>query len=302
MAAAKKKKQPPFPPPWLRKSISLAWGRGRPVTLTLLAAGTLWAGWYLVWHRVRDHVLSSPGYTVSLQDVQITPPPQWIDHNVRDIRADVFRHASLDGSLSIMDDDLAERIHDAFSSHPWVATVVRVTKQPPGRVKVELEYRRPVCMVEVRDELLPVDISGVLLPADDFSPVERSRYPRLVGVDTAPVGPAGESWGDERVAGGAEIAAALAEVWSQLNLQQIVPSDPLVTGYAEEYTYRLRTAGGTEIFWGRAPSSDALGEPSAQDKVARLKHYATEHGTLEGHDGPQRLDVHSIRLTARPKR
>ena len=34
----------------------------------------------------------------------------------------------LDGRLSIMDDDLVERIADAFARHPWVAKVERVER------------------------------------------------------------------------------------------------------------------------------------------------------------------------------
>jgi hypothetical protein len=244
--------------------------------------------------------LSSDEYVVGPEQVEITPLPEWIH---TDIRSEVFRNASLDGPLSVMDDQLTQRIASAFSLSPWVAEVVRVTKHFPARVKVQLVYRRPVCMVAVPGDLLPVDAQGVLLPYgnDDFSAVEKSRYPRLVGVDTAPVGTAGECWGDARVIGGAEIAAVLAETWHELNLHQIVPTAPLATGMAEEPTYTLVTRGGTRIFWGRAPGTKAAGELPAADKVARLRKYAEQHGSLEGAGGPQELDVYGLRLSSRPQ-
>jgi hypothetical protein len=275
-------------------------GPAGPFIWAALLVVLLLAGWYLVWLKVGDRVLASSDYVVGPRQVEITPPPQWIH---TDIRSEVFRTASLDGPLSIMDDQLTERIHRAFSLNPWVAKVVRVTKHPPARVKVELVYRRPACMVAVPGDLLPVDAHGVLLPYgnDDFSAVEKSRYPLLVGVNTAPVGTVGECWGDARVVGGAEIAAALGEVWDELNLQQIVPSAPLATGVAEEPTYTLVTRRGTRILWGRAPGTKVPGELSAADKVARLKKYAGQYGSLEGAGGPQELDIYRLRISARPR-
>ena len=48
--------------------------------------------------------------------------PAWI-HS--DIRGEVFRDPKLGGPLSIMDDDLVDRIKEAFAEHPWVAKVSR---------------------------------------------------------------------------------------------------------------------------------------------------------------------------------
>ncbi len=298
MCAAKKKKAASQPPS--ARLVSWLWGRGRPFTLVVLIAVALFGLWSAVWYGagVGEYILSTDQYQVTYQQVEITPLPPWI-HS--DIRAVVFRNASLDGPLSIMDDNLNERISTAFSLHPWVEKVERVSKHHPARIEVELVYRRPVCMVELAGDLLPVDGRGILLPRGDFSPVEAGRYPRLVGIDTAPVGTTGEAWGDVRVLGGAEIANALADVWQQLGLAQIRPSDALSTGVDEEHTYTLLTRGGTRVFWGRAPGSDALGEIPARDKVARLTSYFQEHGTLEGRGGAQVLDVYQLRVTSVPE-
>ncbi len=301
MTAVKKKKSSATPV-WLIRLTSLLRGPGRPIVWTAVAAGVLLGGWYLVWREVRQRVLSSSGYVVGPQQVEITPLPKWVHVDVADIRAEAFRNASLDAPLSIMDDDLAERIADAFSLHPWVAKVRQVTKHHPARVKVELVYRRPVCMVEVHGKRLPVDVHGVLLPPDHFSPLEAAGYPRLVGVNTVPMGTVGEYWGDVRVVDGAEIAEALGPVWDQLGLWQIMPSPPGETAVAQEHTYTLLTRGGTRISWGHAPSADAPGEPSAAAKVARLQECFDRYGTLEGRGGPREWDLQSLRPSARPKR
>ena len=100
--------------------------------------------------------------------------------------------------------------------------------------------------------------------------------------------------------GGAEIAAALGEVWKELGLLQIVPSIPLATGAVEEYNYTLVTRGGERITWGGAPGAVAHGELPAAEKVALLKQYSQQHGTLEGAGRAGELDLHRLRLSSRP--
>ena len=250
-------------PAWLRSPLSWLIGPGRAALIVLVLGGLFFGGWYLAWDKVRSRVMNSGENRVGPAQVEITPPPKWINS---DIRGEVFREPSLGGPLSIMDDDLTDRIAAAFALHPWVARVRSVKKQAPALVKVDLEYRQPVCMVEVPGGLLPVDAEGVLLPSGDFSPIEAGRYPRVVGVDRKPTGPAGRRWGDACVIGGAEIAAAFGPLWDELKLQRIAPMpDPAaaVAGAAVgakgdanrrpgEFTFALFTRGGTRIYWGYA--------------------------------------------------
>ncbi len=296
---AAKKKTPPAAPARFVKLIALMRGPGRPYALAFVAVAVLAGGWHLVWREVRQRVLSSPSYLVGPQNVVITPLPSWIHV---DIREDVFRNASLDAPQSILDDDLVQRIADAFSLHPWVAKVHRVTKHHPARVSVELTYRRPVCMVEVRGKRYPVDVQGVLLPADHFSPVEAAEFPRLLGVDTLPMGTIGEYWGDVRVVDGAEIADALSPVWEEFELSYIKPSERVDAGISrEEHTYVVLTRGGSRVAWGRAPSADAPGELSADAKVAHFKEYFTRYGSLEGCGAPRERGFQSLRRSPRPR-
>ena len=295
----KRSKSTTATPAWFGRLIRLMRGPAGPFVWVAILVVALAGGWYAVWRKIGDDVLASEQYEVTPQQVEVTPQPPWIH---TDVRFEVLRNASLDGPLSILDDRLAERIARAFSLSPWVADVVHVAKLPGARLKVDLVYRRPVCMVALRDDLLPVDADGVLLPYgnDDFSGVERSRYPRVVGIATAPAGTVGECWGDTRVVGGAEIAAALADVWEPLGLLQIEPSAPLAT--AEEPTYTLLTHGGTRVFWGRAPGTHTPGELPASEKIARLLEYKQQHGSLEDPRGPRELDVYSLRTSSEAER
>lgn len=301
MSPAGGKRKSSSAPPWPARLISFLRGPGRPLVWMGLLGAVFAGAWCVVWLKVRGPVLSSSDYLVGPQQVRITPLPEWI-HS--DICAEVFQNTSLEEQLSLMDEELTERIANAFSLHPWVAKVRRVSKHHPARVEVELLYRRPVCMVQVSGKLFPVDAQGVLLPGGDFSPVEAGRYPRLVGIQAVPVGILGEGWGDRRVVGGAEIAEALLPAWDELKLARIELSRPPAGGVSKRHTYWLVTRGGTRIFWGPPPGSSKQGDLSVADKLARLRNYVATHGTLEGRGGPQRLDVHNLpqpRVASRPK-
>jgi hypothetical protein len=262
------------------------------VALALAIGVVFFGGWYGVWRGVGQHVLSSKEYWLTLEKVTITPLPPWIKD---DIREKVFSDASLDGPLSIMDKDLTDRIAEAFSLHPWVAKVDRVRKYYPAGVTVDLQYRRPVCAVEVvvggTVQLRPVDAQAVVLPKDDFSPVELSQYPRLVGMNTLPIGMDGAHWGDPRVLGAAQITAALGEDWARLGLDRIMATTAPEPGASDAWQYELVTRRGTRVVWGRSPEHALANELSMADKVQRLKQYAAEHGSL---DELQEIDVRSL--------
>jgi hypothetical protein len=270
------------------------------VILCVVLTGIFIACAYAAWHKIGSRVLASPEYFIGPRKIEITPPPPWLHRT--DLAAEVYRDLTQHGPASIMDDDLIERVTAALLRQPWVAKVRNVAKQYPAKIKVDLVYRRPVCMVKLGDQLLPVDAEAVLLPADDFSPVEKAKYPRLLDVDRGPMGGAGRRWGDSRVAGGAEIAAALLPIWEKLNLQSIVPHLPPETatpgrppsGAARrggEYYFDIIAGGGMRILWGRSPAFDISGEPTAQEKVKKLEQFFTEHGSLDYPQAPRELDL-----------
>jgi hypothetical protein len=260
---------------------------GRWFFVPLLVAGLTGGAGYAVWRQVREHVLGGGEYQVDPSKIVITPQPPWI-HS--EIKAEVIRDASFDGPLSILDSELTVRMATAFAAHPWVARVERVSKRYPSGLEIVLAYRKPVAMVEVQDGALPVDVEGVVLPTADFSPTEAEQYPRIGEILTTPSGAVGARWGDACVVGAAQIAAALANDWSALKLFRIVPAGRKTGGRGGvEYAFALYTHAGTRIEWGRAPSTDLPGEVPAVEKIAKLKKYAAEHGSLDGSDGPQQL-------------
>lgn len=242
-----------------------------------------------VWRYAHEQMRRDPRYLVRVEEIQLVPPPPvWVR---TDLRRDVLGEGSLDQPLSILDPQLAQRITQAFQLNPWVARVERVSKLPPARLEVRLGYRRPVCMVETPRGLVPIDIQGVLLPGEHFSPLESQNYPRLVGIRTAPLGPVGTAWGDPLAPGGAQIAALLLEHWQALGLRAIVPvaaSDPL---HVPQRIYDLYTMGGTRLIWGNPPGGEEPGESSAAEKLARMQKYAAVNGSLDSAGPAGQLDL-----------
>jgi hypothetical protein len=274
--------------------------------ILVISVGVFCGGAYLGWLRLKPRILSSPDYRVGPEQVEITPLPDWIHRKTGEFQREVFCDPRLAGPLSIMDDDLLERIKQAFAEHPWVAKVTGVAKRHPAAVKVDLVYRRPVCMVELPGKAWAIDVEGVILPSEDFSPVEATRYPHAVGVDREPTVPVGHRWADAKVVGGAEIAAAFGPDWEAMKLERIVAldADPAAAAnkagdsrpqYREPFFVLFTRRVGTRVLWGYAPGANVLGEIPAAEKVARLKRYVAQYDSLDGAAGQrQELDVRTL--------
>jgi hypothetical protein len=237
------------------------------------------------WQRFGRTVVARPVYRIAAENIEITPPPPWIRTSIRE---EVVRDGALT-DLTIFDRDVTIRVYQAFELHPWVAKVLRVSKQPPARLTVDLEYRRPVAWVEVAgsrpgDEggVIPVDEEGHVLPSRDFTPEDLVNYPRISIPDLRPYGLAGSAWGDGRVVGAARIAAALPENWQSLRLYRIQLANRGDWSRSQAGPiYELETAGGQRIAWGNPPGAELPQEPSAEAKVQRLLQLAEPSGTLE---------------------
>ncbi len=269
---------------------------GAAILLAALAGGS-----YAVWQQVRGHVMAGEEYQIDPARVTITPPPAWIH---ADVKSEVLREATFEGPLSLLDGDLTVRMASAFSAHPWVAHVERVSKHFPAGLDVVLSYRKPVAMVEVEGGAgaLPVDGDGVVLPTQDFSPADADAYPRIGEIHTTPAGDVGTPWGDECVVGAAQIAAALANDWKTLGVFRIVPAGQKSGRSGVEPVFSLMTHSGAKIGWGRAPATSMPGEVPAVEKIAQLKCYAAQNnGSLEL-PGGEHLEIRADgALLSRPR-
>lgn len=255
------------------------------VSMVLIIGAML--GLRMAWDKYAINLERDPRYQVTSEQIEVTPQPVWIH---ADVKAEVIRDGSL-ADLKLTDAKLAERVGQAFAMHSWVAKVVRVEKQYPSRVKVELEYRSPIAAVEVAGEgtagLLFVDASGVLLPSQDFAENQTRNFLRIDAGRTTPAGVYGMPWGDAKVTKAAAIAAAIGEKFRALSLYKIVATTT-ATGNEQ---YELQTRDGGRILWGHAPGNEPLGEATAAQKVIRLETEAVSRGALSLETLRQPLDL-----------
>jgi hypothetical protein len=269
---------------WLRVLLR-SHNRG-PVLCAALAMAMV-VGLIYCWQRWGYSVTRSSDYVVTPERVSVTPQPPWIHSNVR---AEVFRAAGLE-RLDLRDRKLVDQFATAFALHPWIARVERVEKRHPAHVSVELQYRRPVAVVEVaasgQPGLLFIDEQSVLLPSVDFAPSQAKDYLRIAAGIETPAGVYGTPWGSERIAGAARLAALWGNRWQPLGLHRIVA----VQIAGGDLIYELRTPRDVRIVWGSASNSASSREPPAEHKIAALEQLVADKGPLDREGGPSLIDL-----------
>ncbi|MCA9086443.1 MAG: hypothetical protein KDA81_20445 [Planctomycetaceae bacterium] len=265
----------------------------------LVAAASLALVW-LLWPQVEEQLPkldNRPEYQVTADQITISPPPRWVPP---DLVQKVFDRAGFEGSLSVLDPNLSEKVALAFYTHPWVERLKKVSKSFPARVHVEVVYRQPVAMVEVLGGgYYPIDRNGFLLPIEDFTAADVGRYPTVKNVSSVPMGHAGEAWGDPAVLGAAQLAAVLTEPnesgqswWNVLGLKSILTPKRLSASDAvDDLQFRIETAGGSQIVWGRGPATAHPGELSVAQKLGRLAEYHHRYNGFDDAPAPFLIDI-----------
>ena len=257
------------------------------------------------WTAKLPQLASQPEYQIREQQIQVTPPPRWIPEDIVD---KVLARAGFHESMSLLDPRLSEKVALAFHTHPWIERLVTVKKSYPARLQVEVVYRKPVALVEVAGGgYFPIDRLGYLLPNEDFRPADQARYPIVQGVQTAPLGYVGEAWGDPAVTGAAHLAETLTEEtaagaswWDALQLKSIVvPSTIVASDTSDELQYRFKTAGGSQIDWGRPPGTQHPGELTVDQKLERLAEYHRSYRGFDSSPSPFLIDIRHWQGTRR---
>ena len=87
----------------------------------------------------RDAVRNWDRYTVAFSEIDCEPPP---GQERPDFLAEVQYLAGMPDRLSVLDEDLAAQLADAFGRHPRVENVAAVVVLPKRKVYVRLRFRR----------------------------------------------------------------------------------------------------------------------------------------------------------------
>lgn len=269
--------------------------QGTAATLSLFVILLVFfgGGFAYAWQRWGTLVQNHPRYAVDADRIELPSQPNWIAANVKD---EVVRDGNLE-SLSLLDPQVTVKVAREFALHCWVSHVRRVRKDYSGRVIVDLDYRRPVAMVEVTTNgqrgLLPVDGAGVLLPPQDFTPEQTREFLRIAVGDTLPVGSPGTPWGDPAIAEAAAIAETLRDAWRGARVYRVLlpPPPPGTRGRSPDRQYRLVTRDGVELIWGHAVGAETGAEAKAVDKAFRLARLAEQPGALSPAAGETPFDL-----------
>lgn len=243
-------------------------------------------------------ILAQPRFVLAPDRINIGALPEWIHE---DPRAEFLLHANDAEIMNLADKHALERLIQGIARHPWVKTVSSAEKHFPGEVNVSLEWRKPVAMVRVKDGLLPVDREGVLLPTRDFTPLEAARYPRIEGINPEQVNRlAGQIWNDPVVQHGALLADCLLDRWARYQFRSLCPTS--VTAHSSSPEFEIHTRKGSRIIWGAVVkhSGGETPDDTTLRKLQWLEAYYREHGSFEGLDGPQIIDLRPPQPTVRP--
>ncbi|MCA9240968.1 MAG: hypothetical protein KDA37_12245 [Planctomycetales bacterium] len=246
-----------------------------------------------LWHSVREPLLNDARYLVTTENLDLGTQPPWV---TSDIRPAALARAGLQGPLSTLEpQQLTARLAESLRLHPWVKGVTRIELRSPNLVVVELQWRRPVAVVESNSpsgaSLLPIDNEGVRLPVEQNLSEQLRYLPRITQMSHAPQ--VGEVWQDLRVVGALRLIESFAEDWQRLSLLDIAAEPtPQIRGEQQFYSYELLARGGTRIVWGAAPNAAAPDEATIEQKLARLKAFlATSGADLNTDRSPQWIDV-----------
>ena len=246
------------------------------------------------------HLASRPEYRLRTESIQIVPAPE---HPVpSDLVDQVRRLNQLPDDLSLLDPKLCPNLAAAFARHPWVSKVNSVRQSFPASVTVQLQYRTPMAMAQVKGGRIPIDGGGIVLPSEDFAPADVPRYPTIRLVGAANLTRAEDRITDPGLPGAARLAQLLAPQWVTLELEAIeLPRQRDSGKSADDVVLQIQTKSGSIVTWGRAPGTNHPGELTPPQKLARLEKYHAEFGGFDRPSGPYEIDIrHWQEITRRP--
>lgn len=233
-------------------------------------------------------------FALRTDHIRLASDAPWLP---RDYLPRLAATAEIPADASVLDPTIIQRLAGALRADPWVRSLREIRQHRDGGISIDADFRRPVLMVQTATGVYPLDREAVLLPPQDFTVDEVASYPQARNATSLPSGPAGTVWSDPAIQGAAKLAEELSEsdgqrtLWQQFTLQAILlPSPAGIGGNRETPLYVLLTTGGSNLLWGRAPGLE-LNEPSAEQKIERLRYYLQQRGSFETDGQPTRINI-----------
>ncbi len=245
-----------------------------------------------------DHAL----YSLRYEKLNVTPQPAWIKGNVAE---EVFQKSRLD-RISLLEQRATSAIAQAFETHPWVKTALRVSKAVGNSVSVELIYRRPVAMIygetqvrdvpseppKIKEGFVPVDEESTILPTQDFSDKDPWSYFMIFAKDARPAGGIGMPYGDNRIAAAIVLCGLLEPQRETYGLQFVTVDHDGIGAGPSPWIMRIETRDRSrEIIWGHIPGTQNTGELSPEEKLLRMIAWLKQTNSVSGSAQVQTIDL-----------
>lgn len=251
------------------------------IFLFLLVCGGCAAGVALLWRTA----LSDPRFRLDGETLGLGGSVRQCPESVAELREISLR---FDGR-SLLDPRLASDLETAYGKSVWVRSVLRMRRNFPNRMDVELQLRLPVAQVRNNNRYWMIDLEGILLPVGgsrDLFP----GLPEIAGVTANTLGgrplPGGR-WLDDGVRGALGVMRAfwgspLSEV---LPVSRVVVNTGVFQGGDAVKEIRRRfevvTEGGVVVRWGTYNDlADTGDELTSAEKMWNLQELLSREEAL----------------------
>ncbi|GIW87577.1 MAG: hypothetical protein KatS3mg108_1901 [Isosphaeraceae bacterium] len=239
-------------------------------------------GWE-AWSRIADWVHRHPEYQITLEEIDlIPPPPASLKGGRQALLRQIAANWGLGSTISALGcrpDDLARRL--ALSSS-WIEAVeqVAILGHPP-RLRVALRYRHPVAVLAIAGGgWIYLDRHGVVLPPAEVDPQQAGPLIAVRGwsgpIDPRPglsLAPPG-SESETRL----RAAVRLCEFFQQQTARQL--GQPRIVAVNLRYgptSLYAQTDWGLWVLWGEAPGEETPGNLDANRKWQLLRIWLETH-------------------------
>ena len=269
------------------KALKGNWGMSLLVLAVFIAASVY------AYKKFALEIADRSDQQVLLDNVVLVPEqPEWVKSSLKE---QIVGQYELD-KLLLDDEQLVEQFAAAFELDSHIDEVVRVEKRV-DHIRVEVTYRIPVAMVEVKVDdqrfVYPVDRTAVVMQTNDFTESDLGEFLRLVSDYSKPKGNSGTPWGDPIITAGAAIASTLNEIaWETMGLYRIY-SIAENDGSNRLYYVNLKDDENIRVLWGNPPGEEESSEASAAEKVVNLQAFFDANGTLAVSSEAAEIDLRS---------
>jgi hypothetical protein len=246
------------------------------------------------WEKYGHRIIDVDAMTLTAEKIQLTPQPSWVG---ADLKQTVLESVQFPGqrSPSIMDTSLIPSTVTTLESVGWIETIDHIQKSKSG-LKIDLTYRLPVAMVEIRPKpvkgfkstqpiRLHIDRTATLM-GKGLS--DRPDDYLLVSVDQPMYTDqliAWSQWQDPRIQNAAAISDFVKDVWQPMGLYRLMTwrnqSNASDRRIPFQFWTKMGQKTGVRVIWGNAPGQELPGEADAAEKVQAMAAYVVKHGRFD---------------------